>query len=349
MSTVDYLVIGQGLAGSSLALEFLKRGVSFLIIDQEVPHSASRVAAGLFNPITGKTMQPTWRAAELFPFLHTWYPEAEQQLQASFFHPLPILRPFISVQEREQWHERKHPFVSDILENNPYPEIQAPYGMLVLAQGGYLDATTFLQAVRKTLTLRGYLMASQFDFNKLNTSQSTYQDIVFKNIIFCDGVGANSNPLFSWVPIKKLKGETFQAEARLPTDVIFNRGVFAVPMPRNNVFTVGSTYTHDPTPGNTETGIAELKAKTGNLLSNGFVTIQTSWGHRPTTPDRRPVLGRHPTYANILIFNGLGTKGVSLAPFFAVQLANHLLIGLELDSAVNIERFYSLSFQNLAK
>lgn len=346
MPAVDYLIIGQGLAGSCLALEFLKRKVSFQVIDQVNQQSASRVAAGLFNPITGKTMQPTWRAAELFPFLHAWYREAEQLLGDSFFHTRPILRPFLNAEERAQWRERSHPFVNRVMEHNEHSQVQAPYGLLALSQGGYVNTEIFLQATRKILAKQNCLMEAQFDFESLNVNTSTYLNIEFQRIIFCEGVGINNNPFFSWIPVKKLKGETLLIETDLPTDVIFNRGVYAVPSGSNNVFTVGSTYSHDPTQDNTEAGIAELKLKTANLLQAPFKILGTNWGHRPTTPDRRPVLGRHPSYHNILIFNGLGTKGVSLAPFFAVQIASNILEQSELDSAVNIERFYSLSFQD---
>jgi glycine/D-amino acid oxidase-like deaminating enzyme len=110
-------------------------------------------------------------------------------------------------------------------------------------------------------------------------------------------------------------------------------------------FLVGSTYSHDPEPGNTETGVAELTKKARGLLKPNFSILAKNWGHRPTSPDRRPILGSHPEYKNLQVFNGLGTKGVSLAPFFAVQLADHILGMRELEPAVNIERFYSLYFQ----
>ena len=60
---------------------------------------------------------------------------------------------------------------------------------------------------------------------------------------------------------------------------------------------------------------------------------------RPAVKDRRPFLGQHPKYPNLIIFNGLGTKGASLGPFWAKHLVDFLVYDRGLDSAVNINRF----------
>ncbi len=79
------------------------------------------------------------------------------------------------------------------------------------------------------------------------------------------------------------------------------------------------------------------------LLKTPYKFISQDWGFRPTTPDRRPILGEHPDLKNVIIFNGLGTKGVSLAPYFSAQLANWLSGKAEIQPEVNIKRFKSLS------
>ena len=53
---------------------------------------------------------------------------------------------------------------------------------------------------------------------------------------------------------------------------------------------------------------------------------------RPANTQRRPFIGMHPVYKNIGIFNGMGTKGCSLAPFFAEQFTSHILQQTTLDS-----------------
>jgi glycine oxidase len=343
---IDYLIIGQGLAGSCLALEFLKRGFSFLMIDKVQPNSASRVAAGLFNPITGKTMEATWRAKEIFSSLPALYLKAEELTGQKFLHQLPIYRPFLSTDEHKKWKQNPNEFVKTVYTDSQYSEyIRDVHGGLELNHCGFLDAGSFLSAVRQLLRKKQCLIEEDFLFDEYDPESDSYQNLKIKKVIFCDGVAANHNPFLKWLPIRKLKGETLRLETELPRNIVFNRGVFAVPMPEESRFLIGSTYSHDTQPGNTETGLAELANKARALFKNDFIILDKNWGHRPTTPDRRPILGRHPTHQNVYIFNGLGTKGVSLAPFFALHFANWLEGKTELDSAVNIQRFYSLFYK----
>jgi glycine/D-amino acid oxidase-like deaminating enzyme len=45
---------------------------------------------------------------------------------------------------------------------------------------------------------------------------------------------------------------------------------------------------------------------------------------RPATLERRPFVGFHPLHPRVGLLNGMGTKGCSLAPYFAKQLADKL-------------------------
>jgi glycine/D-amino acid oxidase-like deaminating enzyme len=69
----------------------------------------------------------------------------------------------------------------------------------------------------------------------------------------------------------------------------------------------------------------ELDQKLMELIIIPYRVTAQDWGFRPTTPDRRPILGSMPDSENVVIFNGLGTKGVSLAPYFSAQLCDWLI------------------------
>src|SRR6185369_14016662 len=97
---VDYIIVGQGLAGSALAIELLRRGKKIAVFDEPEKNRSSIVAAGLFNPITGRVMTKTWKADVLFPHLIAFYSGTEKVLGGRFFYPMPLYRPFISVQEQ---------------------------------------------------------------------------------------------------------------------------------------------------------------------------------------------------------------------------------------------------------
>jgi S-adenosylmethionine synthetase len=60
--------------------------------------------------------------------------------------------------------------------------------------------------------------------------------------------------------------------------------------------------------------------KLEELVSFPFQIISQEWGMRPTTRDRKPIMGAHPEDPSVIIFNGLGTKGVSLSPYLSPNL-----------------------------
>jgi glycine/D-amino acid oxidase-like deaminating enzyme len=339
--------VGQGLAGSCLALELLKRNKSFVVIEWVNPNAASRVAAGLFNPITGRTNQTTWRADELFSSLHNFYASAEATTKSHFLHSMPIYRPFLSMQEIGKYPTESKAWIAEEFHEPQRPDsLFDPFGGILIQKSGYLDTVTFLTATRKLIRQRSTLVESSFNYDEVVIDDKIrYQDFVADKIIFCEGCNSIQNPWFNWLPLRKLKGELLKVKGNIPTDIIVNRGVFSVPM-KNDEFILGSTYVHDKTDGFTAKGRNEIIGRAAKLFKGTFEFIGESWGHRPTTSDRRPFLGCHPVHKNTCIFNGLGTKGVSLAPFFAVQMADWLEGKVDLDQAVNIERFYSLSFKS---
>ena len=116
-----------------------------------------------------------------------------------------------------------------------------------------------------------------------------------------------------------------------------------------NSYRVGATYeAKNLSEEVTNAGMMELEQKLTDLLKLPYRVISQDWGFRPTTPDRRPILGPLPDSKNVIIFNGLGTKGVSLAPYFSAQLCNWLLGFGEIQPEVNIARFKSLSSKSSA-
>ena len=343
MNKVDYIVVGQGLAGSCLALEFLKRKIKFVVIDKFNPQSASQIAAGVFNPITGRTNQATWKASEIFPALHSFYLDAEKLLKSKFLFELSIYRPFLSEHESGKWPNETNAWIKEISQKSKYGEtVNDPFGGIEINHGGFLKTQKFLKAVRNLLIGAECLQAEQFNFNQLEVGEPIkYKSLSADKIIFCDGVDALTNPFFHWLPIRKLKGELLTTKAALPKDTIINRGIFSVPSEENE-WVIGSTYYHNDAPGLNPEKINDMHNRSTILFKVPIEISQTQWGHRPTTIDRRPILGSHPTQKNVCLFNGLGTKGVSLAPFFAVHLADWLNDKTELQREVNIARFYSL-------
>jgi glycine oxidase len=346
MPKVDFIIVGQGIAGTCLAIEFLKRGKTFLVVDKPDPHSASQVAAGLFNPITGRTNQATWKAGEIFPAIPDFYLEAEKMLEEKFLTMLPIYRPFISGEEKIILTADNKRWIKKISSTPTYQGlVNDLFGGIEIQGSGFVNTLKLVAANRKMIATYGHLMEEELGYKEVLVSESiSYKKYEAASIIFCDGVGVTENPWFHWAPIQKLKGELILAKANLPGNAIINRGIFSVPTSEQDTFVIGSTYHRDASLGPSATGIGEILARSAKLFTSELEIISQSWGHRPATIDRRPLLGQHPAHKNICIFNGLGTKGISLAPYFAVQMADWLEGKTDLDKEVNIERFYSLYF-----
>lgn len=346
---VDYILVGQGLAGSCLALRLTALGKRVVVFDTPDQNKSSVVAAGLFNPITGKQLTRTWLADKIFPELFRFYKEAEHLLNGRFFYPQALYRPFVSVQEQNEWmsrstEEKLVPFINKIFTTSTYTQAHDPYGGMVLAQCGYLDVNKFLGGVRNYLSLYQTYHDEWFEEEKLVLYENRveYKQYQADKVIFSTGtaiVDADKKHL----PVRPLKGETLTLKLSATPELIFNRGVYIVPW-RDALYKAGATYeTTNIKPEITQAGREELELKIRDLLKIEYEVVEQEWGLRPTTPDRRPILGNRPGTKNVVIFNGLGTKGVSLAPYFSAQLANWVVGRGEIQSEVNIARFKSLS------
>jgi glycine oxidase len=339
--------VGQGLAGSALALQLNARGKRFIVFDEPEKNRCSRVAAGMFNPFASKGLIKTWMAEPTFSALHSFYPAAEKLLNTRFFYPQRIYRPFLTIEEQNNWlSQTSDPSIQAFVESTHTQSvvgnhIHDPLGGIVAKRGGYVDAPIFLEAVKKWLLENESYIAEQLTIHELQEKDGTvhYQNLEAKKIIFCTGISGD----LPWLPVIKLKGEVLLASFSQELDLIYNRGVYAVATRQPMVYKAGSTYQlKNIVEGITETGRQELEAKMNQLFKVPFKIIGHEWGLRPTTIDRKPILGAWPGHENRVIFNGLGTKGVSLAPYFSGLLADWLEGQTEINKEVNITRFKAL-------
>lgn len=347
----DYLIIGQGLAGSTLAWELIQRGKSVLVYDQPGENRASAIAAGLFNPVTGRVMTKTWKAEIIFPFLKKFYSQAEKSLNSNFFHEVPMYRPFLSGEERRQWESNStSPDLKDFVLTFRKPgsfaqQANDPFGGIDIAKAGYLDVNRWMRALRGFLIENDSYREENFEESILSVEEEfiQYRNIQVKQVVFCNGLQALSTRWFGWLPLRQLKGEVIDVSMESLPERIYNHGVYLVPYGAEHVLRVGATYVHPPfSQSVTVQGREELESKLRALVRLPYEIIHQEWGIRPTTPDRRPILGSHPANKNVTIFNGLGTKGVSLAPYFAHQMAEWLEGHGDLPAEVNINRFKAL-------
>ncbi|GAB2565870.1 NAD(P)/FAD-dependent oxidoreductase [Spirosoma areae] len=347
----DFLIVGQGVAGSVLAWTLDRRGCSVLLVDDPALPSASAVAAGIVNPLTGRKLVRTWKANELFPFLHQFYSHIEQELGVQFFHPKTIYRPFRSTDEQTAYLALSaDPDVRQYVNNSPDDQhysdfINNPFGGLDVTQAGWLDLTEFVRIIKGYFIKKNQYFEGKVEHKDLTITNDKviWKEVEFGKVLFCDGAMARENPLFDWLPYNPVKGQILTATVEnYPISTIVNQGLFILPV-RKGILKIGATYSwHELDWQTTEDARQFLETKVAQLLKVPYTVVAQQAGIRPSTKDRRPFVGIHPTQPVVGIFGGMGTKGVSLAPYLAEQFARHLLDGEDLEPEANISRYISL-------
>lgn len=353
MTTYDYLILGHGLAGATLAYELRQRGHAVLVLDEPRPDSASNVAAGLMNPVTGQRFVLTWLADELLPAAAVFYRKIEAEFKQQFFFETPILKLFSSVKEQNYILARSADqpwgaFVNEISADlSPISGVKTGLGGIFIRRCGYVAVREMLAALTADGLQNGWLRHEAFAWNELVIGPAgvTYKDEVqARHFVCCEGAAVVRNPYFNWLPVTPNQGEVLDVHCEgLSSDQVLNKGGYVVPL-GGGLFRVGATYRWAPPlpSGVTEEARVELSQRFADMSDQPFQVVEQRAGIRPATLDRKPVLGIHPAWPVLSIFNGFGSKGVMLAPRLATHFAN-VLEGTEaLWPEVNISRCHSL-------
>lgn len=344
---IDFLIIGRGIAGTALGYRLEQFGLKILIFDQPESNKSSRVAAGLYNPVTGRKMVKSWMAEFLFPEIEPFYQELEKITGRDFLTKEQIYRPFLSIEEQNEWMGHSSDpkismFIDQIFTKSQYPELRDPFGGVLLKMSGWLNINEYLDGMADFFGDR--LIEKEFDESLLErTSEGwRYGDIFTKKLIFCNGLAAMKSRFFSYLPFAPVKGEILEVVQNFDPNFIVNRGVFRVQL-RKGLYRVGSTYTwHDLEIGPTEKAKNEILEKLLDVVRVPVESIQShKVGIRPATKDRKPFLGKHPVEDSVYIFNGFGAKGVSLVPYFSKMMTQNLIKSLPIQADVDIARYFN--------
>lgn len=343
---IDFIVVGQGIAGSCLAYELLERGARTIVYDDGWKSAACTVAAGVINPITGKRLVKSWRSAVAHPYARDFYRALERRIGGVFFHDRKILQLCKSAEEAELWRTRAldaeyAAFMSEPPKGESFGNLDDSFGAHFIGRSAWVEPPAAMAAFRKYFAERGALRAEAFDFSNLDVRRHIYGGVKYKKIIFCEGWKAVKNPYFSWLPYRPAKGEILTLKsAEAISEHIVHRGGWIM---KNgaDTFRLGSTWDREnldcnPTPA--------ARAELLKILSNMFKTdievevVDCRAGVRPCTATTRPHLGVHPTEPDILSFNGFGSKGFALCPYFSKNFADWIYGKSALDSEADLSR-----------
>jgi len=345
---LDYLIIGQGICGTFLSWNLLKEGKSVLVIDSANPYTASKVASGVINPVTGRRIVRTWMIEELLPFAWQAYTQFGEELNATLiqqcnvldFHPTPQMHDAF-VQRMSEEKDYLHAASNDEQWQKYF---RYNYGIGEVNHCLLVDLKTMLHEWRKKLLHQNILLEETFDCSqlKIDELQNTihYKNITAQKIIFCDGVTGFDNPYFKMLPYVRTKGEALIASIPgLPRTNIFKQGITIVPW-KQDLFWIGSNYIWEYTDAQpTQTFRKKAEDQLNYWLKLPYTIIDHIASERPANIERRPFVGLHPLYKQVGVLNGMGTKGCSLAPYFAHQFAQYLSNQKPIDPLADIKRF----------
>ncbi len=341
---VEFIIIGQGICGTFLSYYLHKAEKKILVYDDAKPYTASKVASGVINPVTGRRIVKTWMIDDVMPFAVNAYQALEKELEIALIQQSNILDFHTTTQMQLAFDERLPQEVQYLKKvQNPQHWQQYfnyPFGIGETNPCWLIDINTLLVEWRKRLKQNNQLIESNFNIQYLTKNEQLETNNQKPIILFCDGVSGFNNLYFNMLPYTKMKGEALIVSIpNLPRTNMYKHGLNIVPW-KNDLWWVGSSYewqfeTNEPT--------ENFRKKTELLLASflkiPFTIIDHLASERPANIERRPFVGLHPIHQHIGILNGMGTKGCSLAPYFAHELVQHLVNGKSINSLADVQRF----------
>ena len=338
---VDFLIGGQGIAGSTLALSLLERGKSVMVVDRQDEGSSTRVAAGLVTPLTGAGMNPAWQQVRCLEFAQKFYHRIEKASGRKFFHHQPVVRLFQNEKQKRKWEGKKdiHGKWAHDLESTT---LNAPHGGIEMPDGAWLDTKVFLLEVKEILRSRSSWMEGDFSEDDVVIKKGgvVWKRIEAEKLILCQGAyGLGKGGWYGDVAHRCAKGEvlTLWVDGLDETKRYHGNGWLA---PRGGgVWKAGANYDWDRLDSEpTEEGKEEILAKLKSWIDLPMEVIGHEAGVRPIIRNSQPVIGMHDEIPEIGFFNGLGSKGSLMAPAVADHFAEYLSGRCELDDALTMKR-----------
>lgn len=341
----DVIIVGQGLAGTTLAWHLREAGQRVLILDACEAVTSSKIAAGLITPITGQRLVLSRRCDEFLPAAAKFYARIEKCTGKKFFHERIAMRLFTSDTERQNWSQRgqRPAYQSHLLKPQPTPLLDPALGDA--SGGGFamhaaqLDVAAYLEASRAVLDWQPATLDWQKDvtFGAEGISVPGHKA---RLLISCEGFAATRNPYFSWVPFIAAKGDILTVRFHRPVPSrTLHRGIWVAPTADPEVFRVGSTYDWenlDQVPS--ASARSEIEGKLKAFFHVPYTVLDHQAAVRPIITESKALVGLHPERERLGFFNGLGSKGSLHAPWYARCLADFLVHQTPLPDDLDIRK-----------
>ncbi|MFT6006636.1 MAG: glycine/D-amino acid oxidase-like deaminating enzyme [Pseudoalteromonas tetraodonis] len=317
----DFLIIGQGLAGSILSIQLIEKGYSVTVLDNSHHASSSVVAAGIINPITGHRLNITERFHKYYSVAERFYHRYEQTHGLCVFKLIEQIRLIKNAGQFEYSKQRLTcaDYQGLIERCDSSLMHDQGFGALRVNKTAVVDVQTLLSSLRDYLLLQQRYFAKKVVYDSIEITQYGVQlgEIQAKNLVFCEGHQAINNPWLKSLPFKLSKGEILKLRLNAEQQpTMFNWGNWLIC--EGNSAKLGSSYEWN------DLGLSSTQEVKDKLVSSFESTtklkaevLEQQAGIRPTTLHRRPFIGLLSNTENVYCFNGFGSKGCLTIPYYA--------------------------------
>ncbi|MEX2578589.1 MAG: FAD-binding oxidoreductase [Verrucomicrobiales bacterium] len=342
----DVLIVGQGLAGSLLAWQLLRRDQRILVVDRDEAVTSSKVAAGLVTPLAGSRFNLPGGLEERLLHAKQFYWDIEELTGERLFHHRKIARLFRSREEGKLWNERLAKEGESLrryagplsIDRNRF---HLPHGGFEMSGGGWLDVPHFLEVTRQRLIESASYAIGRVGSDEVHATGCgiRWKNVEAGSVVFCEGWRGNLNRFFEWLPMNPVLGDIL--DLRLPElqdeQRIVSKGGWLLPLGGGN-FRAGSTYRHDIAEESpSKEAKEEITEKLSSITPLPFEVTNHRAAIRPVIRRSQIFMGTHPARPKIGFFNGLGSKGVLNGPWHAGKLAAHLVEGGPLPESADLQ------------
>ncbi len=355
MKYYDYIIIGQGICGTWLSYYLIEAGKSVIVIDDNNKSAASYVASGLINPVTGRRVVTTWMADELLPFVLNEYNAISKKCNGQFIHQKDIVV-FPSAPDLMEAFNKRLQEGNSYIQTPSIPKEQLhhyfyfPFDVMQISPAYLINVNALLLNWQQYLKDKNALLQETFDEDAVSFSPDhiCYKNIKARKIIYCNGIQSAQSKYWKNLPFVQNKGQALIAEIPgLNKDYTYKFGHLSFTVWQHNLWWIGSSNELNfidakPTEAFYESTIHALK----NILKIDFEVKEHLSSVRPAAVERRPFVGIHSLYNQIAILNGMGAKGCSLAPWFAHELAAHLINKKPINALADVSRYANVLKRN---
>ncbi len=356
MKHYEYIIIGGGISGSSIAYQLHQHSDSILVIDKlpDIKHSASGAAGAFLSPLLGKPNQFKTLVNQALKYSTQFY---KQNFPSDIDNCGTTRIPKNKIDE-----EKFQTYI-------PYMDFD-----FTKDQKGYffkdasvVNSSSICNNMKKNISTELNYEVKQINY----TNNLWYIDQKYSatNLILATGSFTNLINQF-YINIRPVWGQriVIQTTTTVPHNYHKECSVSRTIKKdsQTNILSIGATHhrfiQHQPI---TQEDTDFLLEKANDIIKlENIQVIDTLAGARAASVDYFPLVGsiinsnttlkqfpylKHGTkvdskrftrYNNLYILNGVGGRGFVLAPYLANQLVQHIIQKSDLDKTITVDRLF---------